>query len=207
MHLVHSQQNHCKFLLQLFFRTWSNPNPSNVCLLSALKDRKKVNKGNVMWEPCSTYVEECVGQSHRWDFNTEQSKQWGQKGIPGEKQDNWKSLSGAWGGKWRLVCESGDVHAWELLEHPYLWQASATAKHQCSDLLPPKVTWAGCGTETSTGLLKHRIRYLLCFCAFLNSRELVLYTRHERAGWPPKLVSQHAITPPVPPPKIWSTTV
>lgn len=90
--------------------------------------------------------------------------------------------------------------------NPYLWQASAFAAHQCKDLLPHRVTWPGCGTETSIGLFKHGIKYLLCFCAFLNSRELVFYTRCERSGWPSELVSQHAITPTVPPPKIWSIT-
>lgn len=130
------------------------------------RKKLKVNKGNIMWESCSTYVEECVGQSHRWDLNTEQSEQWGQNSIPGEKQDNWKSLSGAWGGKWRLVCESGDVHAWELLEHPYLWQASATAKHQCSDLLPPRVTWAGCGTGPVLGYLSIELDICFVFVPF-----------------------------------------
>lgn len=101
----------------------------------------------------------------------------------------------------------GTCHAWEFLEHPYLWQGSAIAKHQCNDLLPRRAAQAGCGTETSIGLFKHGIKYLLCFCAFLNSRELVLYTRHERLRWPSELVSQHAITPTVPPPKIWSITV
>lgn len=40
----------------------------------------------------------------------------------------------------KAVGECGDVHAWELLEHLYLWQASAVPKHQRNDLLPHRVT-------------------------------------------------------------------
>lgn len=91
--------------------------------------------------------------------------------VSQEKNRTMKKLIRSMRWETRLVC---DVHTWELLEHPSLWQASAIAKHQCNDLLPQRETGAGCGTETSIELFKHGMMYSLCFCAFLNSREFTL---------------------------------
>lgn len=62
------------------------------------------------------------------------------EGYPKRKTGQLQKLIRSTRWEMKAVCESGDVHAWELLEHLYLWQASAVPKHQRNDLLPHRVT-------------------------------------------------------------------